>query len=82
MHFLYFPQIADDVKGLKWGNYVGSPSEPEPSLIWRQQCKDQKMASLHPLDTNDVLVLPQNMTAILRYNKDKGNNKGAFGLST
>ncbi|KAL0267522.1 UNVERIFIED_CONTAM: hypothetical protein PYX00_009770 [Menopon gallinae] len=63
--------VVNDVKGLKWGNYVGSPSEPEPSIIWRQQCKDQKMVKLHPLETNDVLVLPQNMTAILRYNKEK-----------
>ena len=44
------------VKGLSWGNYVGSPEDCAPAVIWQQNHRTP-VASLIPLLTNDVFGL-------------------------
>lgn len=70
-----FPQrpVLKDVRGLKWGSYVGSPVEPEPRVAWKQTSKDRAVASsLLPLSTNDVYALPPATTCLVRYTKERG----------
>lgn len=65
--------VLPDVKGLKWGNYVGSPIEYGPRVAWKQTSKDHTItASLLPLATNDVFALPVATTCLIRYSKEKG----------
>ncbi|XP_063221149.1 lysosomal-trafficking regulator isoform X2 [Bacillus rossius redtenbacheri] len=65
------PDVIPGVKGLKWGSYVGSPSEPAPSVVWKQQHKTP-VASLVSLVTNDVFGLAPHTSILLTYNKERG----------
>ncbi|XP_054259566.1 lysosomal-trafficking regulator isoform X2 [Macrosteles quadrilineatus] len=58
------------VKGVSWGNYVGSPSDSSPSVIWQQQHRTP-VASLIPLLTNDVFGLAPSTALLLAYSKEK-----------
>lgn len=65
--------IIDEVRGLKWGSYVGSPAEPEPVVVLKQQSKGKEtIAFLVPLSTNDVLGIPPLCTSLVLYEREKG----------
>ncbi|GLH06434.1 Neurobeachin [Gryllus bimaculatus] len=63
--------VITGVKGLVWGSYVGSPSDPEPVVVWKHQHRTP-VASLVPLLTNDVFGLAPQTSLLLCYSKEKG----------
>ena len=64
-----------EVAGLKWGNYVGSPAHPEPSLAWTQSY-GSVVATVVSLPTGDVFGLGPCSTLLVMYSKETG--KGFF----
>ncbi|CAN8022744.1 unnamed protein product, partial [Ixodes persulcatus] len=68
-----------EVRGLRWGSYVGSPSDPAPRLVLvRAPLGDQSLVGkLLPLRTNDVWGLPPNSCLLLGYSHDKEGPKTA-----
>uniref|UniRef100_A0A1B6DVR8 Lysosomal-trafficking regulator n=1 Tax=Clastoptera arizonana TaxID=38151 RepID=A0A1B6DVR8_9HEMI len=64
------PPVIKGVKGLSWGNYVGSPADRPPTIIWQQQHRTP-VATLIPLLTNDVFGLAPKTTLLLAYSKEK-----------
>ncbi|KAK8783119.1 hypothetical protein V5799_015550 [Amblyomma americanum] len=69
-----------EVRGLRWGSYVGSPSEPPPRLVLRRTTqKDQGPVShLASLRTNDVWGLPAHSCLLLTYSHASGGAKAAL----
>lgn len=57
------------VKGLNWGNFVGSPSEGQPSVIW-QGTHHTPISTLVALLSNDVFGLAPSTTLLLAYIKE------------
>lgn len=53
---------------MSWGNYVGSPGDCAPAVIWQQNHRTP-VASLIPLLTNDVFGLAPNTALLLAYSK-------------
>lgn len=68
VHFSIDLSAVSGVKGLKWGNYVGSPSESAPSVVW-SSCQNNLVISFVPLITNDVFGLPSCTSLLMTYNK-------------
>uniref|UniRef100_A0A4D5RRJ4 Putative lysosomal trafficking regulator n=1 Tax=Ixodes scapularis TaxID=6945 RepID=A0A4D5RRJ4_IXOSC len=68
-----------EIRGLRWGSYVGSPSDPAPRLVLvRAPLGDQSLVGkLLPLRTNDVWGLPPNSCLLLGYSHDKEGPKTA-----
>ncbi|XP_075225539.1 lysosomal-trafficking regulator mauve isoform X2 [Lycorma delicatula] len=58
------------VKGIQWGNYAGSPDEPNASVIYKHQHRLPVM-KLIPLLTNDVFGLAPSSCLLLTYSKSK-----------
>lgn len=69
-----------EVQGLRWGSYVGSPSDPAPRLVLaRAPLGDQGLVGkLLPLRTNDVWGLPRNSCLLLGYSHDKESPRTGF----
>nr|XP_037272079.1 LOW QUALITY PROTEIN: lysosomal-trafficking regulator-like [Rhipicephalus microplus] len=69
-----------EVRGLRWGSYVGSPSKPPARLVlWRSTHKDQTLVShLLSLRTNDVWGLPANSCLLLTYSNSSAGPKAAL----
>ncbi|XP_075530893.1 lysosomal-trafficking regulator mauve isoform X1 [Dermacentor variabilis] len=69
-----------EVRGLRWGSYVGSPSKPAARLVlWRSTHKDQSPVShLVSLRTNDVWGLPAHSCLLLTYSHSSGGSKAAL----
>ncbi|XP_071440474.1 lysosomal-trafficking regulator isoform X2 [Hetaerina americana] len=65
------PSVLPSVRGLQWGSYVGSPADPPPRVVWRQQHRSA-VATLIPLITNDVFGLAPLTSILLCYGKSKG----------
>ena len=65
------PLVMQEVLGLKWGSYVGSPSEPEPIVLLKNSYS-VKISQLVALMTNDMFGLPYNSTLFLTYSRKKG----------
>jgi hypothetical protein len=63
--------VMGEVTGLKWGSYVGSPSESEPVILLRK-CHSVDISQLIALSTNDVFALPPNSSLFLTYSRQKG----------
>uniref|UniRef100_H2ZF70 BEACH domain-containing protein n=1 Tax=Ciona savignyi TaxID=51511 RepID=H2ZF70_CIOSA len=59
------------VKGLMWGDYVGSPSAPEPT-VFLHKLVNGPIGMLVPLQTNDVCALAPKMGLLVVYTQDKG----------
>ncbi|XKL66859.1 hypothetical protein PGB90_010279 [Kerria lacca] len=72
--------VIKGVKGLKWGNYVGSPSREFPSIVW-SNFYPNLVASLVPLVTNDVFGLPACTSLLLSYNKERSVNLVNEGIT-
>ncbi|XP_023246507.1 lysosomal-trafficking regulator [Copidosoma floridanum] len=69
--------VMESVEGIKWGNYVGAPSN-EPNICWKHKYRIP-LASLVPLATGEVFGLPACTTLILAYSK--GNNSMLSSIS-
>ncbi|XP_076817532.1 lysosomal-trafficking regulator-like isoform X1 [Clavelina lepadiformis] len=64
------PRPIPSVKGLQWGDYVGSPSAPEPT-VFLHKVVTGSIGSLVALQTNDVCALAPNMSLLVVYTRDK-----------
>ncbi len=63
--------VMGEVTGLKWGSYVGSPSESEPVILLRKN-HSVDISQFIALSTNDVFALPPNSSLFLTYSRQKG----------
>ena len=69
---LWFQLSAlSSVSGLRWGNYVGSPDQPDPRLAWSQS-HHATVASLVALPTGQVFGLGPNSHLLVMYSKERG----------
>ncbi|KAJ8248339.1 hypothetical protein GJAV_G00240950 [Gymnothorax javanicus] len=59
------------VKGLKWGEYVGSPSAPDPVVCFSKP-HGEHLASLLALPTRAVCGLSLNFCLMMIYSKEQG----------
>ena len=59
----------DRVLGLRWGRYVGSPSLPQPKVVWRGRGA-AKVAAFAALDNHEVHGLPAQAGLVVRYSQD------------
>uniref|UniRef100_F6ZSL1 Uncharacterized protein n=4 Tax=Ciona intestinalis TaxID=7719 RepID=F6ZSL1_CIOIN len=64
------PRPLPSVKGLMWGEYVGSPSAPEPT-VFLHKLVTGPIGSLVSLQTNDVCALAPKMSLLVVYTRDK-----------
>ncbi|KAI1302326.1 Lysosomal-trafficking regulator [Halotydeus destructor] len=62
--------VTGEINGLKWGTYVGSPSQPEPAVLFRSNSLS-KIEVLVPLMNNEVFGLPVNSCLHVSYSKQK-----------
>lgn len=64
-------EVVDTVKGLRWGDFVGSPSTGTPNLVW---CRKQNvvLGSFLPLLTNYMFGLGENICLLLNQKKNTG----------
>ena len=65
----HVPRALDNVAGLRWGRYVGSPSLPEPKVVWRGRGAAE-VAAFAALDNHEVFGLPAKAGLIVRYSQD------------
>ncbi|KAG8444521.1 hypothetical protein GDO86_009617 [Hymenochirus boettgeri] len=59
------------IKGLKWGEYVGSPSAPDPSVCFSQP-HAERFGSLQALPTRAICGLSQKFCLMMIYSKEQG----------
>lgn len=71
----------DTVEGLKWGNYIGSPANPPPKVVWQEKYT-QVVASLLPLPTGDVIGVGIDTCCLTMHSKQKGILKHVFAITT
>ncbi|KAG8197079.1 hypothetical protein JTE90_004345 [Oedothorax gibbosus] len=66
-------EVVDTVKGLRWGDFVGSPSTGAPNLVW---CRNQNvvLGSFLPLLTNYMFGLGENICLLLNQKKNNGSD--------
>ncbi len=60
------PKILEQVHGLQWGDYVGSPSQAPPAIVLKVS-QPKGTASFVALANNEVYGLPSNTTLVSRY---------------
>ncbi|CAN0405213.1 unnamed protein product [Lampetra fluviatilis] len=60
------------IKGLRWGEYVGSPSCPDPMVCFSQPHPGQRFGSLLALPTRVVCGLAPNFCLMMTYSKEQG----------
>ncbi|XP_052057749.1 lysosomal-trafficking regulator-like isoform X2 [Mytilus californianus] len=70
--FVYVPSPLETVEGLKWGNYIGSPANPPPKVVWQEKYS-QVVASLLPLPTGDVIGVGVDTCCLTMHSKQKGS---------
>ncbi|XP_018118608.1 lysosomal-trafficking regulator isoform X3 [Xenopus laevis] len=59
------------IKGLKWGEYVGSPSAPDPSVCFSQP-HGERFGSLQALPTRAICGLSGKFCLMMIYSKEQG----------
>ncbi|EMP27274.1 Lysosomal-trafficking regulator [Chelonia mydas] len=59
------------IKGLKWGEYVGSPSAPDPVVCFSQP-HGERFGSLQALPTRAICGLSQKFCLLMIYSKEQG----------
>jgi len=64
------PRPLSTVRGIKWGEYVGSLSAPNPT-VFLHKTVNGPIGSLVPLQTNDVCALAPNMSLLVIYARTK-----------
>ena len=67
------PRAVDNVVGLRWGRYVGSPSLQEPKVVWRGRGAAE-VAAFAALDNHEVFGLPGKAGLIVRYSQDAASS--------
>nr|KAF6279925.1 lysosomal trafficking regulator [Myotis myotis] len=65
------PSPLSWIKGLKWGEYVGSPSAPVPVVCFSQP-HGERLGSLQALPTRAICGLSQNFCLLVTYSKEQG----------
>ncbi|EPQ17130.1 Lysosomal-trafficking regulator [Myotis brandtii] len=65
------PSPLSWIKGLKWGEYVGSPSAPMPVVCFSQP-HGERLGSLQALPTRAICGLSQNFCLLVTYSKEQG----------
>ncbi|XP_064489587.1 lysosomal-trafficking regulator-like [Ornithodoros turicata] len=68
--------VMQEVKGLQWGRFVGSPAEAEPHLVIL--LTGNSVGSLQALLTNDVWGLMPNNCLLLAYNQESGSSTSSI----
>ncbi|XP_053567057.1 lysosomal-trafficking regulator isoform X2 [Bombina bombina] len=66
-----YPSPLPWIKGLKWGEYVGSPSAPDPSVCFSQP-HGEKFGSLQALPTRAICGLSWKFCLMMIYSKEQG----------
>nr|XP_045006323.1 lysosomal-trafficking regulator isoform X2 [Jaculus jaculus] len=66
-----YPSPLSWMKGLKWGEYVGSPSAPVPVVCFSQP-HGERLGSLQALPTRAICGLSRNFCLLMTYSKEQG----------
>ncbi|KAM4694759.1 lysosomal-trafficking regulator [Discoglossus pictus] len=66
-----YPSPLPWIKGLKWGEYVGSPSAPDPSVCFSQP-HGERFGSLQALPTRAICGLSWKFCLMMIYSKEQG----------
>ncbi|XP_036133268.1 lysosomal-trafficking regulator isoform X2 [Molossus molossus] len=66
-----YPSPLSWIKGLKWGEYVGSPSAAVPVVCFSQP-HGERLGSLQALPTRAICGLSQNFCLLMTYSKEQG----------
>ncbi|XP_051508273.1 lysosomal-trafficking regulator-like isoform X1 [Myxocyprinus asiaticus] len=66
-----YPSPLPWIKGLKWGEYVGSPSAPDP-LVCFSQPHGERFGSLLALPTRAICGLSRKFCLMMIYSKEQG----------
>ncbi|XP_022110934.1 lysosomal-trafficking regulator-like [Acanthaster planci] len=62
---------VNTVKGMRWGNYLGSASGPDPVIRYKKHFP-VPLTTLIPLPTGDVCGVAQHLCLLLMYSKERG----------
>lgn len=65
--WIEIPHVLGEVNGLKWGRFVGSPTEADPVIVFSTASSSFRGA-LVPLQTSDIFGLPPNSCLHVSYN--------------
>ncbi|XP_038616670.1 lysosomal-trafficking regulator isoform X2 [Tachyglossus aculeatus] len=65
------PSPLSWIKGLKWGDYVGSPSAPVPVVCFSQP-HGERFGSLQALPTRAICGLARKFCLLMIYSKEQG----------
>ncbi|NWX51324.1 LYST regulator, partial [Steatornis caripensis] len=68
---IMYPSPLPWIKGLKWGEYVGSPSAPDPVVCFSQP-HGERFGSLQALPTKAICGLFRNFCLLMIYSKEQG----------
>ncbi|XP_055949206.1 lysosomal-trafficking regulator-like isoform X3 [Argiope bruennichi] len=73
-------EVVDTVRGLHWGDFVGSPSTGVPSLVW---CRKQAvvLGSFSPLLANYMFGLGENICLLLNQKKNSDVSSATYIMS-
>ncbi|XP_054831083.1 lysosomal-trafficking regulator [Eublepharis macularius] len=66
-----YPSPLPWIKGLKWGEYVGSPSSPDPVVCFSQP-HGERFGFLQALPTRAICGLSQKFCLLMIYSKEQG----------
>ncbi|XP_018413216.1 PREDICTED: lysosomal-trafficking regulator [Nanorana parkeri] len=66
-----YPSPLPWIKGLKWGEYVGSPSSPDPIVCFSQP-HGERFGSLQALPTRAICGLSKKFCLMMSYSKEQG----------
>ncbi|XP_078239262.1 lysosomal-trafficking regulator isoform X4 [Pogona vitticeps] len=66
-----YPSPLSWIKGLKWGEYVGSPSAPDPVVCFSQP-HGERFGSLQALPTRAICGLSRKFCLLMIYSKEQG----------
>ncbi|XP_068087878.1 lysosomal-trafficking regulator isoform X2 [Hyperolius riggenbachi] len=66
-----YPSPLPWIKGLKWGEYVGSPSAPDPSVCFSQP-HGERFGCLQALPTRAICGLARKFCLMMSYSKEQG----------
>uniref|UniRef100_A0A663FD24 Lysosomal trafficking regulator n=1 Tax=Aquila chrysaetos chrysaetos TaxID=223781 RepID=A0A663FD24_AQUCH len=68
---IIYPSPLPWIKGLKWGEYVGSPSAPDPVVCFSQP-HGERFGSLQALPTKAICGLSCKFCLLMIYSKEQG----------
>ncbi|NXI45336.1 LYST regulator, partial [Galbula dea] len=68
---ILYPSPLPWIKGLKWGEYVGSPSAPDPVVCFSQP-HGERFGSLQALPTKAICGLSRKFCLLMIYSKEQG----------